>query len=175
MKKLTILSFITLLLFELSGCKKEDVSNSNQNSGSDYISYTYNGINYKSGLSFTGNGIRIVIPGEPGQQIYFSLPTCAFAIPDGIIYGYNSINGVCTPSLGGQEADPLKVYLYRSGTLSYSYSNCYDSPVMVYGTNGGTRLVRLCTVSGKFDLTLINSNEEIITIRNGTFTLHNIE
>ncbi len=139
------------------------------------MNYTYNGINYKSGLSFNREGITILIPRERGLQIHFSQPGCAFAIPIGLNYGYNTINGICIPSFGDQQVDASGVYLYSSGSLSNSYSNCYDFPVMEFGTNSGTRLVRFCTVSGKFDCTLNNNNNVAISIKNGAFTFHNIE
>ena len=70
-------------------------------------------------------------------------------------------------------SDPLQVYHYQSGSLTFSTTNC----ITKNGTDLFTGLpvvYTYCDVSGTFNLTLVNDAGQTIVITNGEFLFHQI-
>lgn len=167
MTRLTLYVCPLFLFLLVISCKKESVTEKKVN-----VSYYYNGKIYNEGLGFYVGNILINVPEEPGSFIYInSQQQCAFKIPAGLSY-YTSYPG-CNVSFDSP-VDSSQLYFYRSGTMNYSYYDCYNFPVMVYGS-GGVRYVEHCKVTGSFDLMLSNNKNDIITVKsNGDFVIHDI-
>lgn len=162
-----------LLTTVLAGCKKSD------SDGKTEFSFTYNGQNYNysivnnmsnAGVGKTTDGtlfISIDMPDEFGGPIYYQ-PGCAYLAPEftSINLGQGCTLSEIDVSGGSVPIDSEKVFLYQSGSLNVSFSNCvnqtgYDP---VTGTN---YTYTTCDADGTFDLTLVNKNDSTIKITNG--------
>jgi len=168
--------YLLLLIFlpVLIQCSKEHTDSPPKND----LSFQYNGQTYSSNTvggpildnyyRFIGFEIRdSVLPGVLSYQIFPS--GCAYLIPQGLFF---SLRADCIPE-PLDPADSSKVYLYRSGSVSYSFSNCKHKKAYDSGPGGAGRVeYDECVVSGTFSLTLGNGNNEIIEIKNGSFTFY---
>ncbi len=175
MKPIYSIIYTAALLFIFSGCKKTELD-FGASPGQDKITYSYNGKTYNSGVSFFKGAIVIYIPDEPGWRIYFNSPACAFRVPADISFGINSItNSGCELSLSSGPVDSAQIFFYRTGTLNYSYSDCYNQSFANYGPNGGVTTYKVCTVTGSFNITLSNNKNDLIIISNGSFVFHKVK
>lgn len=178
MKILRHLLFFGLLTIFMA-CNKVETSPEQQ----DSFSFKYNGITY-NGLNnggMTGNGISgpvenifIKGPGSLNNTIYFYThqPGCAFMIPDNAgAWGIQYSN--CQLTLGSGPIDSAQVYFYRSGSISYTVSNCVHKKIVV-PQPPGTIEYDECTITGNFNLTLGNNNNQTIEITDGAFTFHKV-
>jgi hypothetical protein len=157
----------------LSGCKKSDSDDKTQ------FSFTYKGqiYNYSivnnianGGVGKTVDGtvfISINMPDKFGGTIYYQ-QGCAYLAPE-----FTSINlgQGCTLSetqVSGDSVpiDSEKVFLYQSGSLNVSFSNCANQTG--YDPFTGTNYAyTTCDANGTFDLTLMNNNDSTIKITDG--------
>jgi hypothetical protein len=168
-----------------AGCKKND---SNAETKKDEFSFTYNGRNYN--YSITGNvanaGVGKGIDGTPyisidmadvfGGRIHFEKTGCAYLQPE---FTYNILlNQGCQLSeitAGGNTIpiDSVKVFVYQSGSLNVSFSNCITkSGVDIF--TGLNYQYDICAALGTFDLVLANKNNETIKITNGIVKFHHV-
>ena len=141
------------------------------------LSFVYNGQTYSGNINggpildnyyrFSGIEIHSVFP---GVLKYLIVPSgCAYLIPQG---PYIPVGSDCIPQ-PGDPADSSKVYSYRSGSINYSFSNCKHKVGYDSGPGGVGRFeYDECLVTGTFSLTLANKNNEIIEIKNGSFTFY---
>lgn len=171
-------SFLILpisIVLGLSACKKTAVSHSPYDSK---FSFTYNGTHYvlpyKDGTAewaILDNGISINRPDIFNGIIYFPYAGCAYFEPTGTSIQSNSN---CQLSALGFPIDSVAVYLYQSGSVNISYSNCqhhseYD---VVTGT---TVEYDVCDANGSFDLVLKNKEGKTITITDGELQEYSLQ
>ena len=163
MKTLILIS-ITLAVTLLSGCSNES---------NEEFSFTYNGKNYHNTSSNLNVGvitsgikhIFIRMPDVFGGEIYFDLNNCAYLVPK-IPGSYIGAN--CTLYSTDQDTpiDSSKVFTYQSGFLNLTIEECntktVEDPYGIFSFE-----VTTCMVSGTFDLTLVNKDNETIEITNG--------
>lgn len=98
-------------------------------------------------------------------------------IPDNEAVVSNNINILhnnCTLVLISGPIDSARVYFYRSGFLTYSYSDCRHIKVPDFVFGGYLDEYDACTFTGKFELTLGNNVNQTISITNGGFTFHGV-
>jgi len=183
MKKSKILIFISLAFF-FASCKK---SESTVVPEKDDFSFTYNGQNYN--YSIFGNtanaGVGKGMNGTPnlfidmvnlfGGRIYFEKTGCAYLEPE---FSYIILNSGCmlsvqNPSGGPLPIDSSKVFLYESGSLNVSFSNCISKSGVDIIT-GLPYQYNDCAAIGTFDLTLKNNNNSTIKITNGIVKFHHV-
>jgi hypothetical protein len=170
---LVFISISSLCLF--CSCKKNNISGSEQRK--DQFSFVYNGTTYN--YSITNNvadagvfkrsdhtpGIMIDMPTIFGGRIFFTQPTCAYLEPGNteVYDNYPKCQLSVKNSYGNAELiDSTQVYIYQSGSLNISFSNC----VMKTETDlftGDANQYEKCLASGTFDLVLVNK----IKITNG--------
>jgi hypothetical protein len=184
MKSSKIIIFISLALL-FASCKKSD---SKVEPEKDEFSFTYNGQNYN--YSITGNvanaGVGKGTDGTPnigidmvnlfGGRVYFEKTGCAYLEPE---FSYIILNSGCMLSVQNPSGSPLpidssKVFLYESGTLNISFSNCISKSGVDIIT-GLPYQYNDCAAIGTFDLTLKNNNNSTIKITNGIVKFHHVE
>ena len=160
--------FCFSLLVSLAACKKLETEKPPEK---DKFSFKYNGQTYddQNGGNFSPTEqIMIKVPGLNSTiTITTSNVNCSFMIPNNEVIA-NEIN--CLLKLVSGPIDSAKVYFYRSGLVTYSYSDCYH--VKAPDFNGGFFEYDNCTVTGMFELTLGNNSNQTILITNGAFTYH---
>jgi hypothetical protein len=177
MKKIIILSAFFSVF---AGCKKSIDSISSYETK---ISFTYNGQQYNHSstssimtdnilvqgiplfVNFTG--IAIEDPGLLGGTIIILSRSsgniqCSYLRPTGMLV--SSATGNCNLTNGGNPIDSVQVYWYESGSINFSYSDCRN----LTGTTIPGQ--RDCRITGSFDLTLTNKNNQKIKLTNGSFT-----
>ncbi|MBC7875011.1 MAG: hypothetical protein H7Y01_13495 [Ferruginibacter sp.] len=177
MKYKFLIFFICLFL---AGCKKLFDTTSYETK----INFTYNGQQYTrtspsrilTDLLFVQNeflvvnftGLRIEDPSLLGGNIYIDARTqgpvrCAFLSPPGT--SVFAAGGNCNNLQSGNgPIDSVSVYWYESGSLNFSYSDCKAVTVaIVQGQKD-------CAISGTFDLSLTNKNNQKIRLTNGSFS-----
>ena len=71
----------------------------------------------------------------------------------------------------GNPIDSVKVYLYRSGSLNSSTSNCKRKKELD-PVSGVYKEYDECDINGTFSLTLGNKNNQTIEITKGSFTIY---
>jgi hypothetical protein len=103
--------------------------------------------------------------------IYFRGNGCAYMAPENSVPSITEPGCVLTDQTGGSNfpIDSVLVYYYQSGSLNSTISDCKGYS----GTDFGTGLPYAyseCKVSGTFDLTLVNKNNQTIKITNGVFS-----
>lgn len=147
------------------------------------FSFDFNGTSYKqsanSGVTLLNDTFGILIIDRPdlfGGTIYYHYNSslnnnCAYLSPTGQQV-YVQHPG-CIVLNSGNPIDSVKVYLYRSGNLSITKSNCRRMTERAYGGSGGVEY-DLCDVSGTFNLTLGNKNNQTIVITNGSFIHYDV-
>ena len=109
------------------------------------------------------------MPSVFGGQIDFIRAGCAYLAPLNKVVYVNDPN--CQLSIKDdygnfQPIDSVQTYIYQSGSLNISFSNCQPKS----GTDFATGLpysYNVCRASGTFDLTLINKDNQTIKITNG--------
>jgi len=163
-----------LLTVVLPGCKKSDTGG-----GETEFSFMYKGqiYNYSvvnnisnAGVGKTTDGtifLNINFPDEFGGAIYYQ-PGCAYLAPEltsiklepGCTLSEIEVSGDSVP------IDSEKVFLYQSGSLNVSFSNCEDHTGYDPFTNQNYTYT-ICDANGTFDLTLVNKNDSTIKITNG--------
>jgi hypothetical protein len=164
-----------------AGCKKNNDSPSYETK----ISFNYNGQQYNRThpssifsdfilvqgqillVNFTGLGIEdennllqgkiVLLARNPG-----TIP-CAYLQPTGS--SVSALGGDCNRlQAGGNPIDSVRVYWYESGSVNFSYSDCKAiTSATVPGQND-------CAISGTFNITLTNKNNQKIILTNGTFS-----
>ena len=155
---------ITLLAAMLFSCSNEP---------NEEFSFTYNGKKYHN--TSANLNIGVILPGIQrifihmpdvfGGEIYFDIQNCAYLVPEfpGSYIGQN-----CTLYSTDQYTpiDSSKVFAYQSGSLNLTIGECntytVEDPFGFFSYE-----VTTCQVSGTFDLTLVNKNNETIEITNG--------
>jgi len=168
MKKLLSIAFsLTAILFS-TACSKQDEIHGE-------FSFTYNGEEYHNtpsnldadGFDFSDEGkyhINIYMPDVFDGEIYFDISNCAYMNLSGT---YVTLGQHCnlTAYADGQTMpiDSSKVFIYQSGSLKHSISDCKKHSL------GSGLDWTTCRASGSFDLTLKNKDNETIEITNGTF------
>jgi len=166
-KFLFIAITIAALLFS-NACSKQDEVHGE-------FSFSYNGTEYHNspsnldddGFEVSNDGIRHIyfyMPDVFGGEIYFDIHHCAYLLPPSTnITLEQSCN--LTSFVNGQNVpiDSSKVFIYQSGSLNLSVSDC-KTHSLGSGLDWST-----CRASGTFELTLVNNLNETIEITNGTF------
>jgi hypothetical protein len=109
-------------------------------------------------------GIIINRPDLFGGTIRYEDHDCAFLIPAGDSILVNP--GCMLTYDDGSNIDSSKVYLYQSGTLNYTTSNCKEGKMLFIG---GYIYYDVCDVEGNFTLNLVNDQNEDITLSKGIF------
>ena len=176
--KIIIAIFFT---YFFAGCKKND---SKADAPVDEFSFTYNGTKYN--YSITGNvsnaGVGKGIDGTPyiiidmadvfGGRIHYEKTGCAYLEPEftsGI-----SLSPGCQLSSGNTDPiDSVKVFLYQSGSLNVSFSNCITKSGVDPFTGLNYQYNEYAAL-GTFDLTLVNKNNETIKVTNGIVKFHHV-
>jgi hypothetical protein len=183
MKSSKILIFISFAFF-FASCKKAD---NKVDTEKDEFSFTYNGQNYN--YSITGNtanaGVGKGMDGTPnlsidmvnlfGGRVYFEKTGCAYLEPvsSTVILNSGCMLSECTSSGTTVAIDSSKVFIYESGSLNISFSNCI-SKSRVDIITGLPYQYNDCAAIGTFDLTLKNNNNLTIKITNGIVKLHHV-
>jgi hypothetical protein len=179
--KIMIVIFFTCFF---AACKKTD---SKVDPEKDEFSFTYDGRKYN--YSITGNisnaGVSKGIDGTPyividmvnvfGGRIHFEKTGCAFLEPE---FTYLRLDQGCqlseiNPVGNTIPIDSVKVFVYQSGSLNVSFSNCITKSGVDFVT-GLNYQYEICAALGTFDLVLVNKNNETIKITNGIVKFHNV-
>ena len=174
---LRLLTAIFLFIF-FSNCKKES---ENENPPKEHkISFEFDGKKYEMttgvGIMISNDEFQAILIGRPdlfGGTIYFHKPSsnqnCAYLSPTD-----QSVNWTpgCILQVNGNAIDSVQVYLYRSGTLTYTKSNIKH---MRSRTSAGTWIeYNVADLTGTFSLTLANKNDQTITLTKGSFIYYEI-
>ena len=109
------------------------------------------------------------MPALFGGRIYFVQPTCAYFEPGNTIVYDNYPNCQLSTQNSYGDFEPIdssQVYIYQSGYLNVSFSNCVAKTETDIFT-GDTNQYEECLASGTFDLVLVNKNSNTIKITNG--------
>lgn len=179
MKFLNYLLFFSALTTFMA-CKKDET---NAEQWPDSFSFKYNGITY-NGLNnggMTGNGrsgpveyIFIKLPGSLNNTIYYYTyqQGCAYMIPNSMA-GLGLTYANCQFSSNSGPIDSAQVYFYRSGSISYTVSNCVHIKKILLQAPGTIEYDE-CTVTGNFNIILGNNNNQTIKITDGAFTFHKV-
>jgi len=100
-----------------------------------------------------------------GGNIIFKYRYCSYLDP-----GLIKLNPGCMlTNFDGTAIDSSKVYLYQSGTLNSTSSNCTTKTISDIYT-GLSKTVSICDIQGNFSLTLVNNLGDKIEITNGIFS-----
>jgi|GEM_PF-6758024 len=171
----------SIFIIILSGCGKKNEPP--LEIGEPKFSFEFNGTKY-SGPGVAGyivyngsfGGLFIERDDLFGGSIYFyknsSLSNnCAYLMPTG--QQVVAQQPGCILYNSGNPIDSVKVYLYRSGSMNYSTSNCKHKkePDFVFG---GYIEYDVCDINGTFSLTLGNKNNQTIVITKGSFSIYEI-
>jgi hypothetical protein len=165
--------------FLVTGCKKNNPVISYETK----IDFTYNGQSYSrtspsrilSNLIVVQNefllvnfaGLEIDDDAVLGGDIFILSKSpgaiqCAYFQPTGL--SVHDVFGNCSTLLSGSDPiDSLRVYWYESGSLNFSYTDCKAV------TNAIVSGQKDCAISGNFDLTLTNKNNQKMRLTNGSF------
>lgn len=169
MKKHIFSPIILCLL--LGACKKGNDYSATQ----EKFNFKINGVSLKNvsnGKFFSAQPnsydyLEFNDPANTGNIIRFYSNNCAFSIPEASGVTVTDINN-CTFSLNNPPANSSLVYRYQSGTLVSSRSNCSNF-IDLFGF-----LRTTCSISGTFNLTLINNAGQTIIITSGEFFFNSI-
>lgn len=173
--QITAAAIIWLLL---SACNKDTMEGRSTNKSS--LAFKYNGMQYNLTYvdypvlewSASDHGLLINRPDIFNAVISFPRTGCAFSEPyQGAIYD----NGNCELlNSSGSAIDSVSIYIYESGTLDFSYTNCEIK--QLYDPVTGTNYTRqLCDGNGSFNLALKNKEDNHITISDGIIKIYNQE
>lgn len=172
-KNIQIVASLVLSLLLIS-CKKEPAAASKTN-----LTFNYNGKHYV--LTYDTQGVQNWGAGNIGLyidrpdlfngRINFLKTGCAYLYPAGL-----SVYSTDNCELHYSDLSPIdsnSVYVYKSGSLNITYSNCHTKSGydIVTGTNYTNQI---CDLSGAFDLILINKNNQVISITEGIIKIYNL-
>jgi hypothetical protein len=161
-----------IILFGLSGCKKSSIDHT---ASDNTFSFSYNGsryslapLNYEYSVDSMTIGIsRFDIF---TAFIYYKKPNCAFYATDNTAV---IVAGDCQLTIGpGLPIDSAAVYIYQSGSLNVSYSNC--NAVKFTDLSGNHVTATYCDMEGSFELGLKNNENKLITISDGKFVQYHM-
>ena len=170
MRRLLLVISAIVVLFTC--CKKTSDDKVNQ------FNFEFNGTKYKqltnAGLLIFGGELDVIFIERPelfGGTIFYHTNSsisnnCAYLYPTGEHFLLKQPG--CIIDNGGNPIDSAKVYLYRSGHLNYSKINCRHKKEPA-PSGGGTIEYDECDVTGTFNLTLVNKNNQTIVISKGSF------
>lgn len=174
MRRLLLIISAIVVLFSCG--KKSDSGNEEKK---PTISFKFNGKTYEItegvGLGIYDNRFDRIIIRRPdlfAGIIHFHtnsslVNNCAYMVPDDQYYMHRP---GCILSNNGNPIDSVKVYLFRSGTITNQVSNCRPQRER---TAAGTWVeYDLCDITGTFSLTLGNKNNQTIVLSNGTFAFY---
>src|SRR5664279_2167612 len=155
-----------IVLLYLSGCKKTSTGHT---ASDNTFSFNYNGTQYSLGpngeYKVDSMNIEITRLDIFSAAIEFKKPDCAYYATNNTIV---NVSGNCQLTNGsGSPIDSAAVYIYQSGSLNVSYSNCNTSSLIDFSGNRVT--IQNCDMEGSFDLVLKNKENKLITISNGKF------
>ena len=178
--------FVTTLLAVicfLIGCRKNEVRHQEE---MDTFSFVYNGQTYQSTIrnnttdaaatkSHGKISVSIDMENVFHGRIYFEEGNCAFFAPwfTNIQKGQDCQLFIINPVGSPEPVDSSEVYLYQSGTLNASASNCETRAGTDFVT-GYPYSITMYAIKGTFDLILVNKNGQTIQITNGIFNLHHV-
>ena len=139
--------------------------------------FTYNGTQYvlplKQGTAewaILDAGIYINRPDLFNGIIYFPHSNCAYLEPQGQSV---QMTGNCVLSSSGFPIDSVAVYIYQSGSVNLSYTNCVNK-TEYDPYSGQTVTYQVCDVNGTFELTLRNKENKTISITNWEVKEYNL-
>jgi hypothetical protein len=174
--KINFAIIFTFLVFVIFSCKKDSGNKNDTNQ----FTFTYNGVVYNAAVNNNlvnaaainvggAPGIFIDMPSVFGGQIFFIRNGCAYLETGSDVINVTEPN--CQLSIqdnfgNPQPIDSVKVYIYRSGTLNISFSECKVKSSTDPWT-GATHQYQVCRAKGTFELTLINKNQQQLKITNG--------
>ncbi len=173
MRRLLLIISPIVVLFTC--CKKSGDDKVNQ------LNFEFNGTKHKllnnAGILIFGGEPDVVYIERPdlfGGNIYYHANSsisnnCAYLYPTGAELRVHQPG--CIIESVGSPMDSVKVYLYRSGNLTFSKSNCRRKREPNPFT-AGTIEYNVCDVKGTFDLTLGNKNNQTIKITRGSFSFY---
>ena len=181
MKNSLFFLLITLII-SVCSCKKDK---KNPEPVKDEFSFVYNGNTYYAtvtnnignGGAYKGDkGPAIVIDMRSvfNGTIRFEKEGCAYLAPANTVIYINEPGCLFMTKNDFGDLVPIdsaQVYVYKSGSLNISFSDCTGHS----GTDWATGLpysYQVCRASGIFDLTLINKNNQTIEITNGKVNQH---
>jgi len=164
--KYSIIIIIISFTFFFAGCKKND---STANTEHDDFSFMYNGQKYiyKITNNVANAGISKGMDGTPDLLIDM------IDVFGGQIY-YEKTGSAYLDTNSGGTIDSAKVFIYQSGSLNVSFSNCVTKTRTDLFT-GQTAQYHDCAALGTFDLTLVNKNNETIKLTNGIVRFYHVE
>ncbi len=161
-----------IILFGLTDCKK---SNTAPTAADDTFSFNYNGIQYSlkplsDEYRVDSMTISITRPDIFTGAILYKKPDCAYYAKDNsTVY----MSGKCQLTNGSkQPIDSANVYIFQSGSLNVSYSNC--SSYTVTDFSGHKATITNCDMVGTFNLVLKNSENKLVTLSNGKFVQYHM-
>lgn len=161
-----------IIFFSLSGCKK---TNADHSAHDNTFSFNYNGRQYtltplNNEYTVDSTGIGITRLDIFNAMIFFQKPSCAYyATDNSLVY----VADKCQMTNGsGLPIDSAVVYIYQSGSLNVTYSNC--SSVSLIDLSGNHVTAEYCDMEGSFDLVLKNNENKLITISDGHFIQYQI-
>jgi hypothetical protein len=181
---LRFLCAVICIIFTLPGCKKNSTDFPAVTEQLEF-SFTYNGQTY-SGMNYCAlpmdGGSRlegiIIINKEDifGGKIYYysnafsslnPFNNCAFLQPTGTLIAKN-LPGCLLTNSNGSPIDSSRVFIYNSGAINTTYSNCKHKidPFVNIGYDE-------CTVTGSFSLVIGNNSGQTKNIT-GSFKFPNI-
>src|SRR5258708_37431470 len=102
--------------------------------------------------------------------IYYKKPNCAYYATDNT--GVNVTGNCQLTNFSGSPIDSAAVYIYQSGSLNVSYSNC--NAVKLIDLSGNHVTLTYCDMEGSFDLVLKNNENKLITITDGKFVQYHM-
>jgi hypothetical protein len=161
-----------IILFGLSDCKKSSVEHK---ASDNTFSFRYNGSQYsltplKDEYRVDSMTIWIARFDIFTALINYKKPNCAYYATDNTLV---NVTGNCQLTNGaGLPIDSAVVYIYQSGSLNVSYSNC--NAVKLTDLSGNHVTVTYCDMEGSFDLVLKNNENKLINISDGKFVQYHI-
>ena len=177
MFRLLIVFSTFVLLFSCSKQRDDDVQNKDPKFSFEFNGTKYNGPNIGGIIIYNGTMDGVFITREDlfGGTINFYRNSsmsndCAYLTPTGQQFVLQQPGCILN---NGNPIDSVLVFLYRSGSINYSTSNCTRKrvPDLVFG---GYLEYDECDVTGTFSLTLGNKNNQTIVITNGSFTFYGV-
>lgn len=160
-----------LLLLGFAACKK---SSPGHTASENSFSFTYNGTRYSLDAlgEYQADSMNIQITALDifGAAIIYQKPDCAFYATDHTVV---NVSGSCQLTNGsGLPIDSAAVYIYQSGSLNVSYSNCSSESLIDLSGNHVT--AQYCDMEGNFDLVLKNNENKLVTISDGHFVQYHM-
>jgi hypothetical protein len=174
----------TYTFLAILGCKKGETP---ANEEKDELSFVYNGTKYNysvtnnvvnagigKGMDGTPN-LMIDMPNAFPGRVYFEKTGCAYLEPE---FASVRLAQGCQLKQVDQAGnlvpiDSSKVFIYQSGSLNVSFSDCSSKSGVDFVT-GYNYQYNECAAIGTFGLTLANKNNELIKITDGVVKFHHV-